>query len=432
MPDHFWTKSNRNHPIGSARLPALMVIFCTLLAWVACAAGAPPTTGSTSTTAGLRAAAIADAYGKLDADIRATNIPGANMTVGSFLEKTDPQDEFHKLINKAEQIGGPRFTDQQTCQVLLELPGTRVAQALVDIAKAHPDRSPMNAEALAQCLTDWKNNRFSATGSSKPADRADVPPPGAVGANPAWANVDDKSKRAAVEAARQDAVRKVLESVAAIHVGDRTAGDIIQDADPVRVALEDWLKKQPITNIQFQDNLRVSYTLAPSGEELFNHFLSATRQAKIPVAMDQAMLATMRQEFDRHVLPTTGDSGNDLAMRAVVLPQPRAALPAQPPDWVAQPLDAAGQATFTDDRLRTKIKAEDAASDNLRKKLLALPLEKNRTVGDVAKNDRLVTDAVNRAVSRARVYHVEYLADGDVSVKMIMDPRDFWQELNAP
>jgi hypothetical protein len=333
---------------------------------------------------------------------------------------------------KAERIGGPRFSDTQTCTVLLELPGSRVAQVLVDIAKAHPDRSPIKPEALSQCVADWKTTRFSATGSSKPADRAEAPPPGALTANSPWVNVDDKSKRAAIDAAKKDAVRKVLESVAAIHVGDRTAGDIIQDADPVRVTLEDWLSKQPFTNLQFRDDLRVSYTLAPSGTKLFEQFLGATRQAKIPLAMSQETLETTLKEFDRHVLPTTGMSGDNIPKTAMVGPPPRAQLPAQAPDWVAQPLEANGEAKFNENHLKTKIQAEDKASDALRSKLGSLPLTKDRTVGDVAKNDPLVRDAIERAISRAHIYGLSVRANGDVDVKMIMDPRDFWQELNAP
>jgi hypothetical protein len=437
MPDHFQSKPIRNHPIASG-LRTLGLIACALAALVATLANAapppqpPPSTASDSDNAGLQAAATYDAWHKLESDVRDTSIPAANLTVGDFLDRTGSKDEFHnKVTLKAEQIGGPRFSDTQTCTILLELPGTRVAQALVDIAKAHPDRSPIKPEALGQCLTDWKTTRFSATGSSKPADRAEAPPPGALTANSPWANVDDKTKRTAIDAAKKDAVRKVLESVSNIHVGDRTAGDIIQDADPVRVALEDWLANQPFTNLQFRDDVRVSYTVAPSGADLFNRFIAAAFQAKIPISMDQATLASMREEFDRHVLPTTGISGDNESKLLKAEPQ-KGALPAQPPDWVAQPLDAVGEAKFTEDRLRTKIKAEDDASENLRKKLLSLPLTRARTVGDAAKNDPLVMDAVNRAVSRARLHKVDYRASGDVAVRMILDPRDFWQELNAP
>src|SRR5262245_2169784 len=84
----------------------------TMLGLIACArarlsstlSGAPPAEGD-SNTVSLQGAAIRDAHCKLEADIRDRNIPGANMTVGAFLEKAAAADEFRNVIRKAERIG---------------------------------------------------------------------------------------------------------------------------------------------------------------------------------------------------------------------------------------------------------------------------------------------------------------------------------------
>src|SRR5438477_7624501 len=79
------------------------------------------------------AAATANAFLTLRGDVEQSSItPG--LRVIDFLQRTDGQDAFNKALHRAEQIGGPRWLDDQTCQVRLEISGERIARALVDIA----------------------------------------------------------------------------------------------------------------------------------------------------------------------------------------------------------------------------------------------------------------------------------------------------------
>src|SRR4051812_36409997 len=92
---------------------------------------------------------------KLDADARRAQVSAANadavealrrdvfgasmtpdMTVEQFIQRTDSRDALDKAIRRAEQIGGTRRLDDQTCQVRLQLPGTEVADAIVQVAEA--------------------------------------------------------------------------------------------------------------------------------------------------------------------------------------------------------------------------------------------------------------------------------------------------------
>ena len=68
---------------------------------------------------------------------------GRGITVGDMLDATDGNDFLVKTLQRAQMIGGPRWLDDQTCQVRLEISGTRVAAALVQIANVNASKSPI-------------------------------------------------------------------------------------------------------------------------------------------------------------------------------------------------------------------------------------------------------------------------------------------------
>src|SRR3954466_157910 len=78
-------------------------------------------------------AATANAVEKIRADVEDEWL-APNLTVADFLDRTGAAGELTNTLRRAEQIGGPRWLDDQTCQVKLAIPGDRVAQALRDIA----------------------------------------------------------------------------------------------------------------------------------------------------------------------------------------------------------------------------------------------------------------------------------------------------------
>src|SRR4051812_47795684 len=100
------------------------------------------------------AAANARAVDALLAQISQERV-GRNVTVGDLLNKTNSTDTFVKTLQRAQQIGGPRWIDDQTCQVRLEISGQRVAQALISLAQSNAKKSPLAPELLTGRLRDW-------------------------------------------------------------------------------------------------------------------------------------------------------------------------------------------------------------------------------------------------------------------------------------
>src|SRR5947207_5178297 len=91
---------------------------------------------------------------------------GRNVTVSELLDRTNSTDTFNKTLQRSQMIGGPRWIDEQTCQVRLDISGPRIRQALVSIAASNPKKSPVAPEVLTAHLRDWDNRTFSATATS--------------------------------------------------------------------------------------------------------------------------------------------------------------------------------------------------------------------------------------------------------------------------
>jgi len=169
----------------------------------------------------VAAATAAAVRGLKEAVAKDTLAPG--VTVGALLDRTNGQAKLTEALRRAEQIGGPRWVDQ-TCQVRLEISGTRVAQTLVDIAAAQPKKSPIPPDVLAVKLKDWNKRTFSATGSSTGAAEIENVRPGGTG--DAWLGVSDDARRRAVAAAKDDAVANAMASVRDVRLPTgKTAGE---------------------------------------------------------------------------------------------------------------------------------------------------------------------------------------------------------------
>ncbi|MBC8105041.1 MAG: hypothetical protein H7Z14_00500 [Anaerolineae bacterium] len=371
-------------------------------------------------------AATANAYVNLRKDVERNWIM-PQLTVGEFVRRAHGEDALRVAVRQAQQIGGPRWIDDQTCQIKVETTGTTLARALVEIARNDPQRT-MSADEVERRLADWDRRSFSATGTSIAANKVhEVRPIGA----PAWRAVDDASRVAAVDAARENAVARVLDDLRSIRLSETiTVGDVLSRNEAVANRLTELLRNRPVTSIQFRDDLQVQYTLSVSRRELVETFVEAAKKAGVELPPD-ATQEKLHPQFRQEITSTTGvavaRAGNNVVMNAA----PNL-VPAQPPRWVFDQIDASGSAKFRNSPLHTKQDAEDSATDAIRSKLLAMKLSEGLTLGEAADRDPAIRAAVDRALSRARTFKVDYDSDGSVSVKMMLDPRELWTDLSRP
>ena len=162
------------------------------------------------------------------ADIEAQPL-GADLDIGGFLKQTGSGDRFVQTLHRADQIGGPRWIDDQTCQVKLAIESERVRQALIKIAEESGRTSPLPPEAIEAKLRIWDGRMFTATGTSISAQRAEIiGPPNGPGP---WRAVPVDARRQTIAAARNNAIDRVIESIGSVDVSDgKTVSQILADA----------------------------------------------------------------------------------------------------------------------------------------------------------------------------------------------------------
>lgn len=214
------------------------------------------------------------------------------MTVGDFIERTKSGEKLLETLRLAEQIGGPRWIDEQTCQIRMAIPGQLVASRLILIAASAPEQSPVKVDTLQATLRNWDRRTFSAVGHS-----------GAMA---------------------------------------------------------------------------------------------------VVVLPDQATTQAVR-----------------------------VALPSVAPRWAGDLLQADGHGSKSISKLRAARAAEVDALTRLRSQVDALPITDTATLGDAAKSNPRLNAAIDRAVQRARLTKVDYLADGGVNVRASLDLADLWREADS-
>lgn len=351
-----------------------------------------------------------------------------NLTVQDFLDQTSSSDELDKTLQRAQQVGGPRWLDEQTCQVRLEISGTRVANALSRIATTHQKNSPISPDQLQFAMRDWNNRTFAATGSSTGAAAVEDAAP--VSAIDPWAAIDESARRRAVIEARENAIHNVLESIRPIELTKgKTISDILSaNHGALERTLTDFLAARPVTAVVFQDDMTVKLTLANPSPEFFDAFRDAAQaQKNLPLPADEQGWNQLRQRMIEQLAPAVGIGR--IPDEKAVRPNAASMMLANPPDWVNRQIDAEGSADPAGSKLRAARHAEIDARVKLEAQIDALKLTDTQTIAQAAKQNPLIRDAVVRTLRRARIYKSDYRSDGSVWVYMSLDLQDLWEEL---
>jgi hypothetical protein len=381
-------------------------------------------------------AAHTDALASMMDQVRAARIHG-DLTVGQFLDRTGGERQLREALRQhALQIGATRWPNESTCQVQLEVAGRDVAAELAKIAAQAPAQSPLPAEALAKQLGDWDGRTFSASGAAMTPEMAAEVRPGPE--QPLWLSVPEADRKAAVQAAQRDAGRRAVEGLGGVTIADGTSVNDALQVPAVRKAIQDWVATRPVVDLRFASDGEVLMTVAAPAEDLWAVFRQAVaNQNEVPVPRDEAAWQRLHDEVVARLRMPTGRGALSQAPRTN--PPARRALPAQPPRWVGEQIDVVGSATADDQfrdaspaavQLRLARMAEEKANADLRDRVEALQLGDGRTLGEAARSDPRVAAALDRSLRRAHVFGVDYDSDRAARVRVGLDLRCVWQELN--
>lgn len=371
------------------------------------------------------AAATADAIDGLHREVLGAQV-GSGLTVRDLLDRVGGRAELGKVLRNARLVGGTRWLDDQTAQVQLVIGGGAVAKALTQAVRENPGKSPIPVERLERDLAGWSDRTFSALGTSTSAsDIGRLRPPAG---DRAWAGVGDAARKAALRSARDNAVNRVIDSLRPIQFDTGKTLDQALAVPEVRDSLGAWLAHRPVTSVEFDDDLAVHLTLSVPPEELWGELKAAlARQTQVPVATGQAAWDRLSEQVIARAAPAVGTGVAQPAKAAA--PQP--VIPLEPPDWATRQADAEATSPAHGSKLRTARAAEALAMEKLRSQINSLPLGLKTTVGDAARSNPQVQEAVARALGRARPYKVDYRAKGAVTVHVSLSLGDLWTELSS-
>jgi hypothetical protein len=340
-----------------------------------------------------------------------------------------------QALQGAELVGGPRWVDNDTCQVQLEISGTRAARLIQHIVTNSHERPPVSPEELSRLSTDWQRRTFTGSGSSTAFNRAAAVRP-RLSANSPWSGVPDATRRKVLANAKEDAINRVVDSIRPIEISKgKTVGDAM-DQPEVRRIVMDWLAVRPVIRVEYRLDLSVEITLAGSPNGLFDTVRHAViEHSDLPIPRDEAGWAVVRHDFETRMAVSVGRASAAGAttgpINAADMTRGRFELPARVPSWVGQRVDVQAVADLTESKLKCAREAEAAARRKLAAEVNALPLERGMTVGKAADRDPRVRDAVYAAMDKARTVSTDYTHKNGVAVTLQLDLQDLWDSLRG-
>jgi hypothetical protein len=368
-------------------------------------------------------AATANAVKKLYDEV--AHLPlTADLSVGKYLKQIEGEAEFTKSLQRADQIGGPRWVNN-TCQVELEIPAIRVSYALRQLAAAHPRSSSLTPAQIERAAERWPQRAIGATGSSAAAGGLSEIRP-RVGER--WAGVSEEARKRALEAANQSAARRAIESVSLVILTDsKTVGDGLA-VPAVTQRVQTWLASRPVTSVDFRDDLEVEVTLAVDEHDFFDVMRTAlSAQREVAVPKEDREWDRLERDFGAQLKPAVGRARAPSEKSAP--PKRTFEIPKKTPEWVDKPIDVVGESKAGGGKLRNARLADADAKSKLQSQIGSLKLDKDLTVDQAARQDPRVADAVARTIARSVLYKTEYRSDGSVAVRVQADMQFFWDEL---
>jgi chemotaxis regulatin CheY-phosphate phosphatase CheZ len=108
----------------------------------------------------------------------------------------------------------------------------------------------------------------------------------------------------------------------------------------------------------------------------------------------------------------------------------RSLVPQQPPEWVNRTISAEAWSRAAKSPLMTAQAAEADARKVLAERVGALTLAYSTTLQHAGEIDPSIAEATERALNSARVRRTDYGADGSAKVRVEINLRGLWDELN--
>lgn len=245
-----------------------------------------------------------------------------------------------------------------------------------------------------------------------------------------------------VQRASSDAVARLYAQISAESVGQVSVAQLIERVNGYEIMMNGLSKAEQIGGPRTVAEDFVQVQLQISGSRAGQLLLQAVavKPERSPIAPDR--LARLLQDWNGRAFTSTGTNieRNPEAMALEATSASTASSAKKrvadlnldaAPAWTTDPITASATAARERSSLRTARAAEQAARDELRRTIAALQLTADHKLGDVALNDDAIRQVLDDAIEAAKVYGVDYRADGSVEVRISLDGDRLWQAILA-
>jgi len=393
-----------------------------------------------------RRAAEADCYRKLAEAVYGVQI-NSSTYVRDFITESDEIRAGVDAFVKGVRLGQPRYYEDGVCEVDAEVTVAQLVTKLKEVHAAHYKGNTVTTVDFEQIQQTLKKDVIRVTGAGAP--RPELPPdlpqgvadiitplpagyaPSAMSVPGIWKTVSPQARLMAMQAARRDAQRKLLERIQGLRLTSTTlVRDFITESDEISTRAEGIVIGATETNRYLHsDELIAEVTMEIPVERVLTKIQELHSQHYRGNTVTTTDITNIKKTLQRDVFEATGCGvpGPEFVKQAV-------AAGYQMPDWVVQQISADGEATDPEiDTAQGKLRARRAAElDALRKlaeQIQGLQISSSTLVRDFVTQYDEISTQVNAVIAGA-TFSPPIYAEGTARVKATIAAADLWSVLN--
>ena len=347
-----------------------------------------------------RRSAEADAYRKLAETIKGIQI-NSDTYVRDFVTESDViESELDDFI-KGVRLGDARYYEDGMCEVDAEVTVARVVERLKQLHTRHYKGGRVVGTDFDKIEQRIEKRVIQVTGAGAP--RPELPPdlprgveevlaPAAplpqADAYPAiWRALPPQAKLMALQAARRDAQRKLLERIMGVRINSKTlVRDFVTESDEILAEADGLVIGSEETKRYYHhDELIVDVSMAVPTEQVVRTISELHTRHYKGSRVTGTDIENVREQIKRRRFEATGSGVPPRKYMEQLAPQMGMA----PPDWAGERLTAEGHGT--DPEIETpqgRLRALRAATSDARRQLI------ERLHGLHLSSDTLVRDFV--------------------------------------
>ena len=394
-----------------------------------------------------RRAAEADCYRKLAEAVYGVQI-NSQTYVRDFVTESDEIRASVDAIVKGVRLGQPRYYEDGTCEVEGEVTVAKLITALKEVHAAHYKGNSVKTIDFEQIKQTLQKDVIRAVGAGAP--RPDLPPglpagveglitalpsgytPPAMTIPPLWQSIPAQARLMALEAARRDAQRKLLERIEGLRLTSNTlVRDFVTEYDEISTNAQGLvIGATEVRRYLHSDELIAEVTMEVPVEKVLTRIKELHSQYYRGNTVSTTDITNIKQNIQRDVFEATG-----CGVPREQFVQQAVSAGYEMPSWITTKISAEGEATDPEidtaqGRLRARRAAEVVALRNLAEQINGLEVRSSTLVRDFVTEYDEIRTQMNSVIAGA-VFSPPVYAAGTARVTATIAAAEVWTVVNS-